>query len=634
MRALLYAASILFTVSAGAADIKYPASEIPEALKRNVGAVVREHDRTITIANQKSLVFTDHCVTTILSAAGKDHASIGVGYDKLTKVNLLRATVYDASGKVTRKVKLSDFNDASNFDDLYSDSRMKYLDLGQNVYPYTVEFEFEVVYKFLLFIPGMNFIPDENTSVQSAQYTLLYANGMKPRFYTNRVTQKPVESVSATGLGQLTWKMNDLLPPSREAYGPVYQELTPYIDAAPSKFEYEGYVGSMDTWKEFGKWDASLLVGRQNLSDATKAKARELCSKATTIEEKARILYAYVQNKTRYVSIQLGIGGFQPFDAATVDNVGYGDCKALSNYMVTLLDAVGVKSHYASIRAGSNKPPVNLDFPSQQFNHVVVAVPNANDTIWLECTSQVNPFGYVGTFTGNREALIVTENGGKIVQTTKYDERVNKQVRSAHVTIQDNGNATAKVSTRYSGMQYEHGGLDNAIEMEYDDQKKWVQKYTQIPSFEIQRFTMIDHKDRIPSAEVKLDLTLNRFASVTGKRMFVAANLMNRFTTLPEKVTDRKNPVFMRAAFTDIDTVEYSLSENLYPEFVPEPIKHKSRFGEYEASVKMSAGKVIYVRKLIIRRGEYPAESYAEMAEFFKNVNRSDNMKLVFLNKT
>ncbi|MGC3948211.1 MAG: DUF3857 domain-containing transglutaminase family protein [Chryseolinea sp.] len=634
MRLFICGALIFISAALNAADIKYPASEIPDALKKNMSAVVREDEVSVSIPNQRSLVLYAHAAVTILSAAGNDHASIAVGYDKLTKISTLRAAVYDATGKLIRRVKFSDFNDASSFEGLYSDDRAKYIDLTQGVFPYTVEYEYEIVYKFLFFVPGMNFIADENTSVQSAVYSIAYANGVKPRYYTHLINQKPVESTTSDGLSQISWKLNDLIPPARESFGPVYKELTPYIIAAPSQFEYEGYVGSMDTWDGFGKWTNTLLAGRQNLPEETKVKVRQLTAKATTTEEKARILYSYMQNRTRYVSVQLGIGGFQPFDAATVDKVGYGDCKALSNYMISLLDAVGVKSNYTLIAAGRSASPLKPDFTSSQFNHAIVAVPNGKDTLWLECTSQVNPFGYSGSFTGNRKAVVVTDNGAKVAYTPRYDARVNKQVRHAKVLIQDNGNATAKVSTVYSGMQYENGGLDNVMEMELDDQKKWIQKYTQIPSFEVQRFSMTDHKERIPNAKVDLDLTLNRYASVTGKRLFVPANLMNRFTSVPEKATDRKNPVILKTASTDIDTVEFSISESLYPEFVPDPIKHKSRFGEYEASVQLSAGKVIYIRKFILHDGVFPSESYSELVDFFRSVNRADNLKLVFLNKT
>jgi len=42
----------------------------------------------------------------------------------------------------------------------------------------------------------------------------------------------------------------------------------------------------------------------------------------------------------------------------------------------------------------------------------------------------------------------------------------------------------------------------------------------------------------------------------------------------------------------------YTLPENLYPEFIPQPVKINSKFGEYEANFKFDAGKVVYTRRL------------------------------------
>src|SRR5690606_35617022 len=100
-------------------------------------------------------------------------------------------------------------------------------------------------------------------------------------------------------------------------------------------------------------------------------------------KQKAQKICEYVQKKTRYISVQIGIGGFQPMPADDVDRLSYGDCKALTNYMLTLLKSVGINSYYAVVQAGSLKKYAIPDFASMnQFNHVILCIPFANDTAW------------------------------------------------------------------------------------------------------------------------------------------------------------------------------------------------------------------------------------------------------------
>jgi hypothetical protein len=299
-----------------------------------------------------------------------------------------------------------------------------------------------------------------------------------------------------------------------------------------------------------------------------------------------------------------------------------------------MLGLIGIKANYTLVRAGEDEAPINTNFPSSQFNHAIVFVPNQADTIWLECTSQTNPFGYMGNHTGDRKALAITERGAKIVSTPRYPYALNVQSRTSDVMVDAKGNAKAKVRTTYSGTQYENGGLDFIANYQHDDQLKWVEKNTDIPSFNIASFKITNHKSRIPSATVDLDLTLNRLANVTGKRLFLSPNLMNRFNYVPEKVENRKSNVLLSSQSTDYDTIRFQVPEEIYPEFLPDPVFLKTRFGEYEASFKVDQGKVIYNRRMVLKPGEFPPESYKELIEFFKNISKADNIKLVFLTKT
>ena len=612
---------------------KYPVSDIPEELKANVNVVIREDHMKFKIHERNRATHYVHFVVTIFNEKGNYYASTDVSYDKLTKVLDLNATVYDAQGNPIKKLKNKEIYDHSSFDGftLFSDDRLKSIDLSQSIYPYTVEFEYELEYKFLYYIPSP-WWGGENVSYQNASYELTYPPALVPRYKLYNIEAAPKKN-SGSGFETLTWTFENIKPMKFESFGPPRAELIPHIIAAPSEFEFEGYVGKMDSWLNYGKWHQSLNKDRDALPVAVKQKIREITKSLSTTEEKTRAVYEYMQSKTRYVGIQLGIGGWQPFSAEVVDQTGYGDCKALSNYTIALLKEAGVKGYYTKIYAGKNEGGLNTDFPSNQFNHIVVSVPNGKDTLWLECTSQTNPFGYQGTFTEDRWALMITEDGGKLVRTINYTSEQNLQSRTAQVTIDDLGNGEAKVRTTERGIQYENGGLDEIFNSS-DKQKKWIEENTRIPNFNINAFSISEKKDKIPSATIALDLTLTRYASVSGKRLFIRPNLMNRITFVPEKIAERKSDVVCRTNYTDLDTINFSVPENLYPEFLPEPIIIKSKFGEYEASFKFDAGKVTYTRRMKVWKGRFPKETYNELVDFYKNVNKADNIKLVFLNKT
>jgi hypothetical protein len=220
------------------------------------------------------------------------------------------------------------------------------------------------------------------------------------------------------------------------------------------------------------------------------------------------------------------------------------------------------------------------------------------------------------------------------VHTVRYATNQNQQTRYAEVDVTRTGDAKAKVKTTYSGLQYENEGLHFVLNNQYDEQKKWIQKNTGIPNFDVSSFAMSDRKDKIPSATVKADFDLRRFATVSGKRIFITPNLMNRSASIPEKVETRRTNVVIKAGYVHLDTIRYRLPEGIYPEFMPQPVKLNSRFGEYEATFTLDQDNLIYIRRLKVNKGEFPPESYNELVDFYRNLNKADNTKMVFLSKT
>ncbi len=97
----------------------------------------------------------------------------------------------------------------------------------------------------------------------------------------------------------------------------MFSEMYPQLKMGLEHFNIEGVDGSAKNWKEFGQWYADkILVGTDVLPEETKVKIRNLVGDEKNTIEKAKIIYKYMQEKTRYVSIQVGIGGWKPMYAA------------------------------------------------------------------------------------------------------------------------------------------------------------------------------------------------------------------------------------------------------------------------------------------------------------------------------
>jgi hypothetical protein len=621
----------LFSLQNLQAQNQWAAEKIPAELKEKAHAVVRMSETFFTVKNIGESTKTTHYAFTILDEQGLQNAHVLVFYDKLTKVNDLEGVLYDAKGEKVKKLKNDDIKDGSANSEgtLFSDNRYKYGEFKYAIFPFTVEFSYTTTNKNMLFYPS--FYPqedEENMTVESSLFKVKMPAGMELRYkLLNGMSKPTIEDID--GGKTYTWSVKNLKHYENEPYAPLWVQKGMGVLTAPNEFETEGFKGSAKTWKELGDFDNLLAKNRDILPDNIKQEVQQLVSGVTDPVLKTKKIYEYLQAKTRYISIQLGIGGWQPFEAKQVAEKGYGDCKALSNYTQALLKSVGIESLYASIRGGEGQQEVQADFPSQQFNHAMLCVPMKNDTVWLECTSQNDPFGYMGSFTSNRYALLATPTGGKLVRTPAYKPSENQQVRKIEVNLLDDGNATAEALNIFTGPS--HDDYANIkTQLNPDDQKKALYKRIDIPSFELNNFSIQEEKKRIPSATVKMSLSVRKCASKSGTRMFLSPNLMSVENSIPPASDKpRTQEVELRNAYTEIDTVSYVLPKDIKIEFKPEMITFESKFGSYYADNQVKDGKLFYIRKFVRNRGKFPATSYAELIDFYKKVAKYDKAQVV-----
>lgn len=597
-------------------------------------AIVRAEETRFTVENIGQGTLHVRRVVTILGPDGREEGVFGVGYDdRLRHLKTFSGRLLDANDKQIRRLKKEDTEDHSSISgySLYEDSRVRIGALYHNVYPYTVEYEYEVAYDGLLNWP--TWYPQEtNVPVMLATFEVVVPRSMEARYDVRGMDQQPVIT-NVRNKQRLVWTLRDLPAYEAEPLGPSWQEQRIAVHTAPAAFEIEGARGNLSSWESFGRWYHQLAQGRgvEVLPVAARAEVQALTEGITDDREKARRLYTYMQEKTRYVSVQLGLGGWQPYDAAYVHERSYGDCKALTNYMRALLQAAGIPSFPALINNGMRAPEVLPHFPSSQFNHVILHVPLDGEPLWLECTSQTMPFGHIGASNEDRHALVVRPAGSELVRTPRSTSADNQRIRHATVKLTLGGSASAEVQTRYTGNQQDY--VTRALAQATGREREaWLHDNLDLANFEIKSVDFTGVEARQAEAMLHLSLEVPRYASVTGSRLFLKPHLMNRWSYIPPAEEARTQPVVLFPyALVQADTIRYELPPGFVLEAVPDPVSLTESFATYHTNIEIGDDTLVYRRRLEVREPRVAATEYETLRTFLRNVMLADRAQVVLV---
>ncbi len=608
----------------------YPASTIDSSLKQDAWAVCRDYSHEFHLSANGKAIERVHIVVTVLEKNGNRFGNLVLPYDKLRKINSISGKSYTGLGLPDDKLKNNAIRDLNytSAGAIYDDLRIKTASITGDTYPYTVEYTYEMEYDELIIFPEWQPLSDYRLSVEKSSFLFSCPDTMKFRY---REFHMPADSRTenrADGVLSIEWKVDSLKAWREEPYSPEMDLEAPHVITAPARINYGGYPGSMNSWNDFGQWISRLIEGRDQLSPQRQNEIRELVKEVKDTAQIVQILYEYMQKRTRYVGIQLGIGGLQPFPAETVDRLGYGDCKALSNYMSALLKSAGVPALYTVAGAGPNQGITMDDFPTiTQANHVILCVPLRKDSIWLECTSQTTPCGYMSPSTAGRKALHITPNGGRVVTTPLFTANQSSQSRNAELQVKPDGSVQGTVKTRYSGYQYDN--ISQNLTESRQEQEKTLYNDLSITGLVITGINYTVNKGKIPQATETITLSTPLFATRTGSRLFIPLNIFNQLKTAPASVDNRRMPVYRSFAYIDKDSVTLSLPAGFNPESIPRGKTIVSEFGEYTSTITAGKEQVLYFRELKMNRGTWPKERYSALVDFYTAIINADKVKLV-----
>lgn len=619
----------IIATNLNAQKINYTAVNIADSLKNNANAVVRLNQLDISIASQRSMNIKTKRVVTVLNELGLKAVDAVENFDKRRSVKNIEAVVYDNFGNEIKKIKRKDFKEqsASGGSTLFSDGRFIYLEYTPTQYPFTIVYESEIETSNTAFIPTWSLLSEYNVSIEKSVVNVNVPQALGFRKKEFNFSKFKIKTI-ADSPTQLQYEANNVVAEKYEDYTPT-TKVFPRVMMGLENFNLEGVDGTAKNWKEYGKWfSENILIGTTNLNEEAKVKIKTLVGTETDPIKKAKIVYKFVQEKSRYVSVQVGIGGFKPMLASDVDRLGYGDCKALSNYTRALLEVVGVPSYYTELYGDRDIRDIEADFFSIQGNHAILCVPHQGESIFLECTSQDDPFGFQANFTDDRDVVVMKPEGGEIIHTKKYHDSDNGQFSTGTYSLDALGNLTGAIKIVSTGSQYNTKAANEKMQPTEKD-IHYKRYWTNINNLKIAKIDLQNDKEKIQFIE-NISISAENSAANTAGKMMVPINVYNQFSGTIKRIRNRKNPFEIPRGYLDTDEITIGLPAGFQIEFLPANFELKTKYGDYKTEIiKKDNNNLVYKRTILIKKGMYVNSDYDGYRLFMEQIAKNDNAKLL-----
>ncbi|ROH98140.1 DUF3857 domain-containing protein [Chryseobacterium daecheongense] len=606
----------------------YPVSAIPENLKKNADIVVRKDFTTVQINKIDEIKYQNTTVTTVLNKDGDSKAVAYIPYEKGDNISDVKVNVYDESGKKLKSFSKSDFGDFANNQQgtFYSDSRVLILSYTPIQYPYTIEFSYQITDENTVFIPDFMPFSDTNISLEESQFKIINKTGIELRTKTYP-SQYNYTSVAENDNGvEKTYSYKNVPAIDDIALLPDVVKILPKVSFSLTKFNLEGKQGTINTWKDFGSWYYNSILQPVSVSTpAIKAEVAALNLQGST-EEKVKKIFQYMQSKTRYIFVALGIGGWQPMLPDEVQKKGYGDCKGLSNYMKTLLDEAGIPSYYCKVYSDSSPVSFDPDFPKMGGNHIILMVPTEKGNIWLENTSQQIAFNHLGYTTTDRNVLLVKKDGIEVINTPVYTAEQNKEKQNLTVKLNEDNSISGQGGFEYTGSQYDFSLRYSALSPK--ERNEVLKNQLDILNFEkVEMKDFVNDRDHAVS-KYNIDFKANNYSKNAGNSMiFRAVPIFSN--NIYKTDENRELPFEIGQSFEDEYQIRFEIPKNYKVEEIPDNITINSEFGSYQLSVVKDGENLKVSRTVRVNKGIYPKEKYNDYVSFRKKMNGMDNSKIL-----
>ena len=543
-------------------------------------AVMLLNEQITTVSGKGEIKTRYRIAYKILRPEGSGYGLVRVYFDNETRLTYLKAWSLPA-GEKAYEVKEKEAVETSPFSGvLFEDRRLKWLQIPASHPGNVVGYEYEQkrrpwilqdIWRFQYSIP-----------VRKARFALELPAGWEfQAHWMNHAAREP----QSTGKTRWAWEVANVPAVEREPSMPPWRATAGWL--AVSFFPRQEFlrVKSHGSWRDVGRWYGQLAAGRRRATPEIKQKVEELTVGRPALLDKLKVLAAFVQRKVRYVAIEIGIGGYQPHPASEVFANLYGDCKDKVTLLSAMLRQIGIESHYVLVH--TSRGAVVPQFPSGlSFNHVILAIQLPQDVapdlyavknheqlgrvLFFDPTDRLTPLGYLPPTLQANYGLLVTADGGDLVELPLLPPPTNRLLRTAKMELSPTGRLDGAVQEIRWGA---HSSQSRAqlLEAPADERRNVLENFLTnfLGSFALQGAEAENLEDFDKTLVLRYRFVATNYAQAAGDLLLVRPCVLGRKSWDLLEGEERKHPVEFPNTTLESDSYEIALPEGYEVDELP-----------------------------------------------------------------
>lgn len=572
--------------------------------------------------------FERHKIIKILNVRGEKYANVKIPFSPGVTIDDLQARTITPAGKISvlEKGEIYDVNLYPNFV-FYSDQRAKIFTMPAIEPGAVIEYRYKVSIRGRTLWHSWKF--QDNIPTLLSRFTLIHPSEWNLNYKLYNLDITPKEDIAPLGFkATRVWEAHNL-PGLKSEFGmPSRKHTIARLTFAPN---------GVKTWDDVAAWYNNIASPQTEPNQDMKELAERITRGLSSDEDRLQAIFEWVRDNVRYIAVEIGLGGYQPYPASEVFTNRYGDCKDMTTLLCGLSEACDIQVDEVLISTWQNGV-IDTTLPSPfQFNHAIAYCPTVGrDGVWMDATDKGCAFGTLPWYDQGLPALVVGNGGEASLKITSQDSASsNHSHMNWKVKLNSDGSAVVQSETTLWGVMASETRAD-LLSASQQDLKEWLEMHiarrcigTTLDSFKIDGLREV--KDPL---EISFNFQSAGFARKRFNQLILQPGAVSLFE-LPKlfQSQSRSHPIQFRFPFKQELQMEirvpdsYQIASSIFQDSL------KTEFGSATWAYSTSQDVLKLHVTYLLSKSHIAQDRYQDFLNFLRKLQLKDQWEIVLFSK-